>query len=423
VTMTSGVDSNIQILTDNSGAYSIRLPVDEYEVTALLNGYLAQTVSSVGIDLGGTTTQDFNLYYLGLWTAQTLSPCSNLTRYDAEYFPGTGVAYILGGRYVYKNESLQDVDTTVGTIYAFDPTTGSCSDTSASMPTPISNYTIALIERSAKELLCTFGGRTASGSQTLAVQCYDPVENSVTQIATLPADPYTDASPGAQVVVNNQVYLFGGIELNAVTAVSNIAHTFRYDPVANLFTRLGDLKLARGYIQAAVVDGQIYAFGGDVYDGASTLIPQAIAEVMADPEGSATWDDTAIADLPIPAGEGRAFGFDNDTGVQFAGKVVIAALAQYPGTSYEVITYNTISNTYYMNTPNLNIPRRNHAAVFIPIDTPDIADGFPGMWVLGGFCTGGTCGGDLQPYGVPEFLPVYQVMQFYVPILLNSNSR
>jgi hypothetical protein len=413
VTISSSPENSFQTLTNSSGAYSIRLPVGVYDITAFLNGYLANTVSSVGVMLAETTTQDVSLVFLGLWTPQIWSPCTNLTRFDAEYFPGTGLVYILGGRYVYANDSQVTVDTTVGTIFAFDPLTGLCADTYADMPIPVSNYTISLINFNGDDVLCTFGGRTATGTQTLAVQCYDPVENIAVQITSLPA-AYTGYAPGAQVVYHNRVYLFGGI--NPTAQPYHLARTERYDPLTNSFTQLGNLSQARAYILAAVVDGHIYAFGGDVYNGTG-LTAQVTAEVMLEPEGAGTWDDAAVADLPLAAGEGRAFGFDSDSGYDLAGKIAIATMAQWVGSSYEVITYDILSDTYNLNYPNLNVSRRNHAAVFIPINTPEPLDGLPGMWVLGGFCTGGTCGGDLQPYGIPEFFPVNLVKHYYMPFI------
>lgn len=241
-------------------------------------------------------------------------------------------------------------------------------------------------------------------------------------MASLPNEPYADASPGAQVVFHNQVYLIGGIEFDPLSPETNLVQTFRFDPETKGFTQLGNLSLARGYIMAAVVDGRIYAFGGDIYNGSNSLTAQIKSEVMADPEGAGTWDDASVAELPMPAGEGRALSFDSNSGYDMAGKIVLAAMSQWAGSSYEVITYDVLSNAYDLNFPNLNVPRRNHAAVFVPIYSADPADGLPGMWVMGGFCTGGVCGGDLQPYGIPEFFPVYPMRHTYIPILLNSVS-
>src|SRR5690606_29562565 len=157
-----------------------------------------------------------------------------------------------------------------------------CADTGANMPVPISNYTVNLVNNGSADVLCTFGGRNSAGSTILNVQCYNPLTNTATSVATLPT-AWTGFTPGAQVVYNNKVYIFGGF--NATTPPYETARTDRFDPVTNSFTQLGNLSLARSYLYAAEVDGKIYAFGGTVFDGAS-LNAQNRAEVMAAPEGA-----------------------------------------------------------------------------------------------------------------------------------------
>ncbi len=323
----------------------------------------------------------------GVWT---LGPtmCFDLTRIDAEYSPAAGKVYILGGR---------SGTTTVGNIYAFNPATGICSDTGVVMPTPISNYTVNLVNDGTNELLCTFGGRNSAGGTTLDVQCYDPIANTAAIKTTLPA-AWTGYTPGAQVVVDNKVYLFGGF--NSTTAPYMTARTERYDPVANTFTQIGDLNLARAYLLAGVVDGKIYAFGGDTFDGAA-LVAQTMAEVMADPAGAGTWDDAAVADLPIAGDEGRAFAFDSASPYEFAGQIVLATMAQWSGASAEVVLYDVATNTYDTTFPDLLNARRNHADAFIPTCTGDPADGQPGMWIFGGYLTG-----DNPPYAPAEYYPL-----------------
>ncbi len=412
----TSTEHNTQALTDITGAYTMTLITGSYDLSASANGYYTQSIPTVEIVLDQTTIQDFNLPFQGLWTQLDALPCANLTRFDAEYFSTTGLVYILGGRY----DISQTTSTTLGDIYSLDPMTLQCADTYANMHVPISNYTINLINDGENDLLCTFGGRKVDGSQTQEVQCYNPLTNTVSVEANLPSD-YEGFTPGAQVVYNNKVYIFGGVNPTAEFPVPfNLNRTDRYDPSTRQFTQLGNLNFPRSYINATIVDGRIYAFGGDMYNGVY-LEAQSIAEVMADPEGAGTWDNEAVGDLPVPLGEGRAFGFDSDSGYDLAGQIIIATQAQWPNASWEVIRYDVLSNTYDVDYPNLNIPRRNHAGVFIPINTPDPTDGLPGMWVLGGFCTGGACGGDLQPYGVPEFFPVFQVNQFFVPLLMKAD--
>ncbi|MBN1136665.1 MAG: S8 family serine peptidase [Anaerolineae bacterium] len=312
--------------------------------------------------------------------------CFDLTRIDAEFFPVTGKVYVLGGR---------SGANTVGNIYAFDPVAGTCVDTGAVMPTPISNYTINPVNDGTNDLLCTFGGRNSAGGVALDVQCYNPVANSAAVVTTLPP-AWTGYTPGAQVVVDNMVYIFGGF--NSTAAPYMTARTEKWDPVTNTFTQLGDMNLARSYILAGAVDGMIYAFGGDTFDGAA-LVAQTIAERM-DP-AAGTWDDAAVADLPIAGDEGRAFAFDSNSPYPYAGQIVLATMAQWSGASAEVVLYDVATNSYDTTFPDLLNARRNHADAFVPLCTGDPEDGLPGMWVLGGYLTG-----DNPPYAPTEYFPL-----------------
>jgi PKD repeat protein len=379
------VARSIDAVTDPTGYYTMTLTPGTYDVTASKNGYTPQTVTDIEIVTDTVTSQDFALEFQGTWLPGP-SMCFDLTRIDAEYFPATGKVYILGGR--------SDA-TTVGDIYEFDPVTQVCADTGANMPTPISNYTVNLVNDGTNDLLCTFGGRNSAGGTTLDVQCYNPVANTAAIKTTLPA-AWTGYTPGAQVVVDNMVYIFGGF--NSTTAPYMTARTDRYDPVANTFTQLGNLNLARSYILATAVDGMIYAFGGDTFDGAA-LIAQTMAEQMDPAVG--TWNNAAVADLPIAGDEGIAFGFNSDAPYPYAGQIVLATMAQWSGSSNEVVLYDVTSNTYDTTFPDLINARRNHAGALIPTCSATPDDGLPGMWVFGGYF-----GSDAPPYAPAEYFPL-----------------
>ncbi|MFN2169375.1 MAG: S8 family serine peptidase, partial [Anaerolineae bacterium] len=140
------VARSIDAVTDPTGYYTMTLTPGTYDVTASKNGYTPQTVTDIEIVTDTVTSQDFALEFQGTWLPGP-SMCFDLTRIDAEYFPATGKVYILGGR--------SDA-TTVGDIYEFDPVTQVCADTGANMPTPISNYTVNLVNDGTNDLLCTF---------------------------------------------------------------------------------------------------------------------------------------------------------------------------------------------------------------------------------------------------------------------------
>jgi subtilisin family serine protease len=399
VSAAPAVEGNqVQVFTNPDGSYTMDLVVGTYNVTASKAGYQPETVNDVVIAEGMTSLQDFTLSYVGSWTQIALPPgCPDYTRFDAEYYPGTGLVYILGGR------GGSDGSSTFGDVYAFNPHTNTCSDTTANMPVPVSNYTVNLVNDGSSDVLCIFGGRDALGNSALNVQCYNPLTNSASVVSSLPG-AYSGYTPGAQVVVENKVYIFGGF--NPSSAPYELARTDRYDPVANSFTRLGDLSLARSYLDAAVVDGKIYAFGGTVYVS-NNLVAQTRTEVMADPSGAGTWDNAAVAELSTATAEGRAYGFDSNSGYELAGKIVIAAGGQWPGESLEAFTYDVALNTYDYSFPDLNTTRRDNAGFFLP--------GHPGsMWVFGGR-TGGV---DTPPYASPEYFSVpNRSIKVYLPVL------
>ncbi len=388
-------NDQIQGSTDATGYYRITIPVGTYDLTAAKVNYQAQTVSGVNVSVGQTTHQNFTLGLLRHWTQIPLpSGCPDWTRYDGEYFPGNGMVYFLGGR------GGTNGGQTFGDIYSFDPVTKTCANTGTDMPTPISNYSVSLVNNGTADVLCTFGGRTSDGLQTPDVQCYNPITNSASIVNTMPA-AWAGYGPYTQVVVNNKAYIFGGLRTTGLPYV--LARTDRYDPQANTFTQMGDLSMARSYIMAAAVDGIIYAFGGDTYDGV-TLTAVSKAERFDPAYG--TWNDLAVTELPFPSGEGRAFGFDSNASNILAGKIVLAGGGEWPNVTNQVISYDLSTKAYDTGFPDLNVARRDQAAFLIPGD--------PGaMWVFGG-----STGTDLPPYAPPEYYAIYTPKYTFLPLAI-----
>ncbi len=379
--------NQVQAVTDPNGFYTMDLAVGTYNVSASKVNYTSQTVNGVVVNVNDTTTQDFSLTFLGAWTQ--LAPgsgCPDWTRFDMEYSSATGLAYLMGGR---------PGTTTDGTIYSYNPSTNTCATTGRTMPVPISNYTIVPLNDGNADLLCTFGGRDSTGALSNAVQCYNPVANTVSQVDTLPVG-FGVFIPGGAAVVNNVAYIFGG--LNTTTTPYASAETWSYVPATDSWAQEGDLSLARGYIEVAVVDGKIYAFGGDTYNG--SLVAVTKAEVF-DP-AAGTWNDATVADLATASGEGRGFGFDSGSGYETAGKVILAGGGIWSSDTNAVLSYDVATNTYDEGFPDLNIERRDHAGFFVP--------GNPSkMFVFGGYSAYSGYGGDSPPYGPPEYFAINQL--------------
>ncbi len=289
-------------------------------------------------------------------------------RFDAEYSNAARRVYFLGGR-------LANGSTT-GRIWEFDPATGVYSDTGVDMPHPISNYNIArLTDSNGDEVLVTFGGRLgATNAVTDVVQGFYPLSSTV---VIFNADPYpTATSPGGVAVVDNIAYVFGGFDAAVVTSTTYIFDIAAAD--GNRWTSGPALNKARTYIGAAVVDGVIYAIGGDDYSGA--LIPLTITERL-DTANPVAWDDAGVADLPVACDQMPAFGFDTDAPNALAGSIAVAGCGRHPNEYADGLRYDVAANAWDEAFPDLNQARRNHAGAFIP---DGAGTGMPGLWVWGG---------------------------------------
>ncbi|KAB2958775.1 MAG: hypothetical protein F9K18_11890 [Thermoanaerobaculia bacterium] len=323
--------------------------------------------------------------------AQVWSPAPDApfawTRFDAEYSFATGKVYFLGGRL--PQGAAPDTD---GSIWSWDPITGNYADTGIDMPAPVSNYSIArLVDTSGVEALVTFGGRATGGGVVNTVQAYYPATNST---ATFSSDPLPiSTSPGGVDVVDGIAYVFGGFDATVMTA-----DTFIFDIAAAdgfRWTTGPALGAASAYHGTAVVDGVLYAIGGDTWDG-TTLFARATVEKLDTTQPVLAWDDAGVADLPVACDEMRAYGFDSDSGYTLAGQIVVAGCGQWPNEIAESLLYDVATNTWDQTFPDLNQARRNHAGAFLP-NGPG-AGGLPGLWIWGG-----RQGSDATLLATPEY--------------------
>lgn len=116
-------------------------------------------------------------------------------------------------------------------------------------------------------LLYAIGGGDsgAPGAPGPIVRVYDPVANTWSTAASMP----TGREGLGVVTVNGLIYAIGG---NTVGSVP-VATVERYDPSTNTWISRAPLSGARRYLAAGVVNGIIYAVGGEtVSGGVSTTV-------------------------------------------------------------------------------------------------------------------------------------------------------
>jgi hypothetical protein len=301
-------------------------------------------------------------------------------RFDGEFYPNDGKVYFMGGR-------LGSGDTD-GSVWSYDPGTRDYTDMAVDLTTPISNYTMNLLQDASGDWgFYVFCGRPAAGGVTPVVQVYYPETNTVAQLN--PSDNFPGSgtcTSALNEVYNNKVYLAGGFD-----GTTNSAETWVFDPTAPLGSKwmhipTANLSIARAYIMSGLVDDMIYAVGGSYFDGAN-LINVETVEVLDPNAAEPIWDDAVVADLPEGCSEGRAYSFDTGSpyidpdGTPLGGKI-ISSCGGWPDENEHVYVYDSQLNSWE-EFPYLQTDRRGHAAAFIPTNQPG-GTGMPGLWVWGG---------------------------------------
>jgi hypothetical protein len=332
----------------------------------------------------------------GSWNDGTASPFA-FTRFDGGYSLKQNMVYYMGGR-------LAD-SSTDGSVWSLS-SGGVYTDLGVDLVTPVSNYTMNLLEDATGWGFYIFCGRNSLGNTIKSVQVYYPDTNTAVQLG--PEDNYPGSitcTAALNVVHNNKVYVAGGQD--ATTSPYNWGETWVFDPLApagSRWTRIfsANLTRPRAFIMGAVVDNKIYAIGGNWYDPTATacghvLCNVRLVEVLDLSDPLPTWDDAAAADLPEPCSEGRAFGFDTTSqyidadDTHYAGRIVTTC-GGWSVENERVYVYNSRVNRWEAF-PSLNRTRRDQAAEFIPL-------AYVGLGVM--FNWGGRSGSDANILAIPE---------------------
>ena len=254
-------------------------------------------------------------------------------------FPSTATRFdgaVVNGKVYFLGFRVDDTGTTDGSIWSYDIKSGKYTDTKVDMPTPISNYSIAVLKDKTGTGLYTFGGRDANGKIIKTVQVYYPATNKAMVVKS---DPWPGTTPSKCVslpgtgvaVVSNKAYVLGGQSYStSIPACTddNSKQVWSFDPMAangKKWKAQPSLTKARGYVTTAVVGGNtIYAIGGDVND-AATLTAQKTVESWK--VGTKKWNDKGVANLPEACDESQAFAYDKGP---LAGTITLAGCGQWP---------------------------------------------------------------------------------------------
>ena len=127
------------------------------------------------------------------------------------------------------------------------------------------------------------GGRFGKFNKCLEV--YDPVSNTWSTRAPMP----TARSGIAAAVVNNELWVFGGEDADTFTLHAEVEV---YDPVSNSWRQLPDMPLPRHGIWASVIGNNIYIPGGGDAAGLGATNTNQIFTVSEEPTPTPTSSPT-----------------------------------------------------------------------------------------------------------------------------------
>jgi len=276
----------------------------------------------------------------GVWTDTapfptiTLSPTPGsfplrLKRAGAACYALNGKCYVLGGRHGTDGE-----DTSLQWIWEYTPGNpgtwvrkNALLDQSQPGSRWTANMAVAVLTDTTGPHIYAVGGSSINSEPTPGVRVYDPVVDSVTNLAAADNWPASPARvPGGYAVFNNKLYIFGGF--TSIGTGSVFTDTWQFDPMAasgSRWTQLtnANLNLGRAYIAGATLDGKIYAIGGDVWNSSTRLLSPVNNVERLDPLApSPSW--TNVASLPTARGDLGAWAYDSSTSYEISGRIAVA---------------------------------------------------------------------------------------------------
>jgi PKD repeat protein len=183
----------------------------------------------------------------------------------------------------------------LSTVEEYDPATNAWT-TKASMLTARQAFAAGVVNNK----IYAIGGCNVSGCSTpflSTVEEYDPATNTWATKASMP----TGRIYLAVGVVNNKIYAIGGCaDSSCSTYFSTVEE---YDPATNTWTNCGStcssMTTARGYLAAGVVNNRIYAIGGNINSGNTSL-----ATVEEYDPATNTWANCGSTCLSMPTARG-----------------------------------------------------------------------------------------------------------------------
>jgi len=245
----------------------------------------------------------------GIWTQKADMPTARLAPQSEVV---NGKIYVISG--IYAN--LQKVE-------EYDPATDTWA-AKADMPTRRAIFAHGVVNGK----IYAIGGEGSLGASARAtVEEYDPSTDTWIRKADMP----TPRARSSASVVDGKIYVFGG-GTGGGSSYPVMSTVEAYDPATDTWTRKADMSGPRELLTTSVVDGKIYAIGGQREEGAIRDVYPTVE--MYDP-ATDTW--TKKTDAPLPRKVHSACVL-NDIIYVFGGRNVIGGWPQSTLFKYDPAT-------------------------------------------------------------------------------------
>jgi len=276
---------------------------------------IGQTQSYIarGTYADGTSAEAIAQGHLGTWTTKA---SMSQTRFDFAAAVAGGRVYALGGL-----DGSGQGSSLLGSVEAYDPLSNQWS--SRHSMSPRAGLAAGTID---DRFVYAVGGDISGACPVDTLEMYDSVADAWTTKAPMPGGPRRLLSAA---VVGRKLYAIGG-ELNECFTTSGtvLGRMEAYDPDTDQWTRLPDMPTARRFFGAGVVNGIIYAVGGDdTHDN--------LATVEAFDPATNTWSTKA----PLPASRSLL-------AVAVIDNVLYAIGGNSGGYFNSVFAYDAVSDTW-----------------------------------------------------------------------------
>jgi hypothetical protein len=309
-------------------------------------------------------------------TPQGINVPARIKRGAGAAYPPNGKVYLFGGRHGLDGSE----DFPLRWIFEYDPSVNTWTRKNALLDGKetreryVANMAAAVLTDTNGPRIYVVGGSSIDSVPAPVVRVYNPITDSISTLAAgdnWPANPVR--VPGGSAIYQNKLYIFGGF--SALGAGSVFSGTWLFDPMApsgSRWTQMDDLNVARGYIAGAVLDGKLYAIGGDTWNSVSrVLVPNNTVEMLDLAQPSPTW--VTVASLPTNRGDLRAWAYDSGTGYEISGRIMVAG-GPYPTPDGNAYIYDPTVDAW-SPAPGMLHPTRNYASAQL--------DGY--LYALGGY--------------------------------------